>query len=119
MYGDADDGKLEVTDQNWHGVVVDAESPVLVWFAADWCARCRQVGLVMDDLTERLEGIVKVIRADVDGSSQLVEEFGVHALPTLLMMTDGHEEARLVEPASESDIIGFVMKFTEQATACT
>ncbi|HSK99558.1 MAG TPA: thioredoxin domain-containing protein, partial [Rubrobacteraceae bacterium] len=62
---------VAVTTDTFEKEVLDAEVPVLVDFWAEWCAPCRQVAPVMDEIAREYDGSVKVAKVDVDAESAL------------------------------------------------
>jgi thioredoxin 2 len=73
-----------------------ASVPVIVDFWADWCAPCRMVAPVLQDLAQRHAGDLKVVKVDVDANPQLGARFGAQSIPLLIVMRDGREIDRIV-----------------------
>ena len=65
------------------------ERPVLVDFWADWCAPCRALAPVLDELATRHCGGLKVVKIDSDAEPALGAQYAVRSLPTLLLFRDG------------------------------
>jgi thioredoxin 2 len=73
-----------------------ASVPVVVDFWAAWCAPCRMIAPVLQDLAERHAGRVKVVKVDVDASPALGARFGAQSIPLLVVLRDGREVDRIV-----------------------
>jgi len=80
---------LTVTDVSFEDEVLRSEIPVVVDFWATWCAPCRQVAPVLEQLSEDYVGRVKIVKLDADANPQTVSAAGVVSIPTLSFYVDG------------------------------
>ncbi len=80
----------QVNGLNFEGEVHDADQPVVVDFYADWCAPCRQMEPILEELAIEYAGRVKVARVDVEESPDLASRFGVRGIPHLVVLHDGN-----------------------------
>lgn len=71
---------------------VTAEGTVLLDFYADWCAPCRMLGPVLEQVAESNEDI-KVVKVNVDENQELAAEFAVRGIPALYVLKDGKQVA--------------------------
>jgi thioredoxin 1 len=78
-----------VTDSDFQQEVLDADTPVLVDFWADWCAPCKMVAPVLDDLAQEYDGKVKFTKVDVDTNPETAMKYGIRSIPTLLVFKGG------------------------------
>lgn len=88
--------EIEVDSATFQSEVAGSELPVLVDFWADWCAPCRMLAPIVEELAEEYEGRLKVARLDVDANPDLASQFGVMSIPTLLIFKEGAPVERLV-----------------------
>lgn len=86
----------EVTDANFEAEVLQADRPVLVDMWAPWCGPCRMVEPVLEELAEANGGRIKVCRLNVDQNPQTAAEYGITAIPTVMLFADGKEADRLI-----------------------
>jgi thioredoxin 1 len=63
--------------------------PVVIDFWAVWCAPCRMIAPIIEDLATTYEGKVKVGKLDVDSNQQTAIKYGVRSIPTVLIMKNG------------------------------
>jgi len=77
------------TDSNFEDVVVKSEIPVLVDFWAPWCAPCRAVAPVLEEIASENEGAVKVVKVNVDEETRVAAEMGVRSIPTIALFHKG------------------------------
>ena len=75
-------------------VVKTATVPVLVEFYADWCGPCKQVGPVVEALSNELGSKGRVVRINVDQQPALAGEHGIRGIPTFIAYRNGREIRR-------------------------
>jgi thioredoxin len=69
--------------------VLDAQGLVLVDFWATWCQPCKMMAPILDDLADDLRGDVAVYKVDADAESDLVQEYAIASIPTILVFSRG------------------------------
>ena len=80
---------VEVNDSNFDSEVVQASGPVLVDFSATWCAPCKKLEPIVDDVAGEYAGRLKVVKVDIQKSPGTAARFGVLSVPTLILFLDG------------------------------
>ena len=79
----------EVTDQNFEAEILQAGVPAIVDFWAEWCAPCRAITPIIQELAGKFEGQIKVVKMNVDENPSTPAKYGVRAIPTILAFKDG------------------------------
>ena len=79
---------LQVTDANFDELV-NSGKPMVLDFWAEWCGPCRMVGPIVDELATEYEGKVIIGKIDVDNNDDVVSQFGIRNIPTILFFKDG------------------------------
>jgi thioredoxin 1 len=105
-------GATPVTDGEWTTEVLEADSPVLVDFWAEWCGPCRMVGPIVDEIAEEHRGQLKVMKLNVDENPNTARQYGVMSIPTLMVFKGGEPDKRIVgakpKPALLADLADYV-----------
>jgi len=85
-----------VTDADFEGQVLNAGQVVLVDFWAAWCAPCRMIAPVVEDLATELGSQVKFVKMDIDANPEVPAQLGIMSIPTLVIFKDGQAADRTV-----------------------
>jgi thioredoxin 1 len=77
------------SDSSFEEEVLKSTLPVLVDFWAPWCAPCRVVGPVVDELAGEYEGTFKFVKMNIDDEVDTAAAYGIMSIPTLAIFKDG------------------------------
>jgi thioredoxin 1 len=80
---------VTVTDQNFKKEVLESEVPVLVDFWAPWCAPCRMIAPVVEQLADEYLGKFKIAKLNTDENSETASTYGIRSIPTLGIFKGG------------------------------
>ena len=84
-----------VTEADFQAEVLNAQDPVLVDFTAVWCQPCRMVDPIVKQLAQDWDGKVKVVKLDADQNPNIMMQYGVLGIPTLMLFKGGEIKERL------------------------
>ena len=79
------------TDETFEQLVIENERPVVVDFWATWCAPCRMVAPELEKLAAKYEGVVDVVKVDVDANPGISGAFGIQSIPTIAFFKPGDQ----------------------------
>lgn len=80
---------VHLTEETFENEVLKSEIPVLVDFWAPWCAPCRMIGPVVEQLAGEYDGRLKVAKLNTDEYPELAQQFRIFSIPTLLLFAGG------------------------------
>lgn len=92
------------TVDNFETEVLQAPTPVLVDFYADWCNPCKMMGPVVARIAEEYEGRVKVGKCNIDENMKLAQEYRVSSIPAFIIFKDGKPAANYVGAMSAAEL---------------
>ncbi len=109
------DNTVELTTDNFESEVLESDIPVLVDFWAVWCAPCRMIAPVVEELASSYSGKIKVGKLNVDDHGDVATRFNVRGIPTLLLFHEGQVQDQMVGAGSRDSIVGMLDKVTAVA----
>jgi len=94
---------ITVTDDTFSSDVEGFPLPVLVDAWAPWCAPCRMIAPVVEELAKEMAGRIRVAKLNVDDNPATASRFNLRSIPTLLVIKGGREVDRIVglQPKAE------------------
>lgn len=84
-----------VSEQTFKSEVLDASLPVLVDFTAVWCGPCKMIAPIVEQLHTEWEGKVKVVKCDADQNPNVLMQFGILGIPTVMLFKGGKVAERV------------------------
>ena len=101
-------GVLEVSNDNFESEVVNSEKPVLVDFWAEWCGPCKQIAPVVEEIAGEHSDKLKVCKMYVDANRDTAVQFGIRAIPTLLIFKNGEVAGSQIGAVSKQQLLEFI-----------
>lgn len=90
------DRPVKVAPEDFQRTILDAGPPVIVDFYADWCAPCKMVAPIMDEIAHRRSGELLVAKVDTDRAPDVARRYGIRGIPTIILFRGGEDVARSV-----------------------
>jgi thioredoxin len=84
------------TDDTFEALVLHHDRPVVVDFWAAWCGPCKQVAPELERLAAKYDGVIDVVKVDVDANPALSRAFGVMSIPTIAYFEPGAQPKGVV-----------------------
>ena len=89
-------GLAAFTDKNFKSEVLDSQMLVLVDFWAEWCAPCRMLAPVVENIAKDYNGKLKVGKLNVDDNSDTPQQYGIQGIPTVIFFKGGKAVNQIV-----------------------
>ena len=101
---------LHITDKSFDLEVLRSDVPVLVDFWATWCAPCRAIAPIVEEMAEAYSGKVKIVKVNVDENPSTPGKYGVRGIPTLILFKNGEVVDQVVGAVPKSQVKGLIEK---------
>ncbi len=95
---------VDITDDTFDQEVIQASTPVLVDFWADWCAPCKMIAPIVNELAEEYDGRIKFTKLDVDSNPATATNFSIRGIPTMLIFKGGQPVESIVGAVPKSTL---------------
>jgi len=95
--------EVTITNDNFESFK-NGELPLVVDLWAEWCGPCRMVGPIISELANEYDGKIVVGKCDVEENDEIVGEFGVRNIPTILFFKGGELVDKFVGAATKATL---------------
>lgn len=103
---------VTLTEENWEQVL-SSNHVVMVDFWAPWCGPCRMVGPFIEELAEEYDGKAVVGKVNIDECPEIADQFGVTAIPTVMVFVDGAVADRAVGARPKASFAAMITSHLE------
>jgi thioredoxin 1 len=101
---------IEVTDASFEQDILKSPLPALVDFWASWCAPCRMIGPVVEELAGEYGGRLKVAKMNVDDNVNTPTQYGIRGIPALLLFKNGEVVDQVVGAIPKEQVVSIIEK---------
>ena len=102
---------VDINDASFEQEVLKSEQPVVVDFWAPWCGPCRKLAPVLEQLQNEFKDSIKFVKIDADKNMATAKEYGISALPSVLIFKDGVVKEVMVGLLAKSAITSNIKKY--------
>ena len=101
---------IDVKRSNFQEEVISADKLVLVDLYATWCAPCKALAPVLEELADKYADKIKVVKVNVDEEESIAAKFGIASIPTVIFFKNGQTATSFVGLRSASEIEKMIEK---------
>jgi len=95
---------IELNDAAFDEVVHNSDIPILVDFWAPWCGPCKMMAPITEELADEYADKAKICKLNTDEARDSAIEFGINAIPTIILFKDGQVQKKWVGLTSKKDL---------------
>ncbi len=87
---------VHTSDSAFDADVLENSKAVLLDFWAEWCGPCKMIAPLLDEVADKYEEKLDVVKLNVDENPNVAQKFGIRSIPTLILFKDGAVQAQLM-----------------------
>lgn len=95
---------LHLSDSNFKKEVLESSLAVLVDFWATWCAPCRMIAPILEELAKEYAGKLKIGKLNVDENPKITNQYGIMSIPTLILFKNGKVVQQAVGALNKNEL---------------
>ena len=99
---------IQSGNANFDEEVLKSSLPVLVDYWAEWCAPCKAMASILEEVAGEYAGRLRLVKVNVETEPQIARRYGVRSQPTLMLFKQGSVEAQKVGALSKSQLKAFI-----------
>jgi thioredoxin 1 len=96
------------SDASFNADVIEAGTPVLVDYWAEWCGPCKMIAPILDEVSKDYDGKLRIAKMNVDENRDVPAKYGIRGIPTLMLFKDGQLAATKVGALSKAQLTAFI-----------
>ena len=97
-----------IKDDAFESEVVNSSIPVLIDFWAEWCGPCKEIGPILEEISNEMGNKIKIIKINIDENPNIPNQYGVQSIPTLIIFKKGEPIATKVGSANKSELLTWI-----------
>ncbi|MDH3619271.1 MAG: thioredoxin TrxA [Gammaproteobacteria bacterium] len=87
---------VHTSDAAFDADVLQNSKAVLLDFWAEWCGPCKMIAPLLDEVADKYEDKLDVVKLNVDENPNVAQKFGIRSIPTLILFKEGAVQAQLM-----------------------
>ena len=99
---------VHTSDSAFDADVLDNSKAVLLDFWAEWCGPCKMIAPLLDEVADKYEEQLDVVKLNVDENPNTAQKYGIRSIPTLILFKDGAVQAQIMGAMPKSQLEEFL-----------
>ena len=99
---------LNLNEDNFEGAINDSKLPLIIDFWAEWCAPCKAIAPILDELAVEFNEKLLIGKINLDENQDLAMKYSIRSIPTILFFKDGELKDTKVGLSSKVDLISWI-----------
>ena len=101
---------IKISDDTFEEDVINKEKPILVDFWAEWCRPCKQIGPILEEISNEYNDKIIIGKLDVDQNPETPGKYQIRGIPTMLLFKNGELIDTKVGMSSKNDLTDWIDK---------
>ena len=97
-----------ITDESFDNDVIKSNKPTVVDFWAEWCGPCKQIGPVLEEISDEMKDQIVIAKHNIDQEPNTPTKYGIKGIPTMLLFKGGELKATKVGATTKSNIVAWI-----------
>ena len=76
-------------DSSFEQDITSSNKPVIVDFWAEWCGPCKQIGPILEEISNEKKDIIDILKLNIDENPETPQKYGVRGIPTIMLFKKG------------------------------
>ena len=99
---------VNITDENFDTEVLKSDKPIVVDFWAEWCGPCKQIGPILEEISNEMNDQVIIAKHNIDEDPNQPTKYGIRGIPTMLLFKNGELRATKVGATTKPNIVSWI-----------
>ena len=99
---------IKISDDSFEYEVINKGKPIIVDFWAEWCGPCKQIGPILEEISEEYKEKVRIGKLDVDENPEIASQYQIRGIPTMMLFNNGSLVDTKVGMSSKNDLIQWI-----------
>ena len=99
---------VKVNDENFDIEVLKSSKPIVVDFWAEWCGPCKQIGPVLEEISNEMTNEITIAKHNIDNEPNTPTKYGIRGIPTMLLFKGGELKATKIGATTKSNIVSWI-----------
>ena len=97
-----------LNENEFSNEVLNSELPVIVDFWAEWCAPCKMLTPILEELSNEMNSRVSFVKVNLDENQDLAMKYSIRSIPSLLIFKEGKHVDTKVGLSSKEDLESWI-----------